>query len=301
MSRTHSSARTERDRANRVAPRPQGYPYSQGLDYLRRESEEHILLSRHIERHWLTSFSSAPGRALHACDYGTGFGDVGRGVFSAISARTGAALRVDLVDTDPQLLAYSASTLSQSGHLSVRSLAPTHFVTSRRHYDFLLASHVLYYVADRKALVALLIRRMRKHGQLSLVLRSDRCDTFRIRSAIRRATEVTSGPSTSRPPASRITASSVANQMRRAKLAVTLSTLPFRLAIPVDAVRADELLLPHSPSEATEFVRFLGHLQCGRSNQEALAVLIDELDTRRDGDHYQFNFEDTIITGRLID
>jgi SAM-dependent methyltransferase len=230
------------------------------------------------------------------CDYGSGFGDLINALISALSEnRLGLAKAwVDLIDSDRGLLSYAAQELLASGH-RVSTFAPSDFSPVRRSYDFVVASHVLYYVSDRPALVQQFAHMLARNGLLAITARAASCDTFRIRSAVRAAPHVVP-PEPGRP---RLYVADVEAMVRNAGLACATHTITMGVRFPVRDVCWEDLYEGRPCNDVTEFVRFVGHIPSEQpARQAAVEAVEGELSTRRAGESYVIRIGTAVVTGR---
>ncbi len=290
----------EGDPLGRGTRRPTGYLYAQGLDYLRRFSGENAVLTTQLLKDWRAGLSTPRCESLSICDYGSGFGDLMLQLVArfGVMAPLGTSFRIDLVDDDIDLRDYAASTIRRIASVEATPLSSQEFSASMARYDLILASHVFYYIEDRSALLHRLISRLRPGGKISVVLRADDCATFMVRSAIRNATSEATARARQGPARARITATGIENQMKRSLLDVHTAQRTFRLNVPRADVQIADLYSSAPSSEATEFVRLLGHLPTrGSLNPKVVDTLLSELDSRVDGDNFAFRLSDCVVTG----
>jgi hypothetical protein len=200
---------------------------------------------------------------------------------------------VDVVDLDPRLLAYASEALGACGY-SARKLTPKTFHQQSRRYQLILASHVLYYISDRPAAVADLAQRLTRGGQLAVILRSDACDTYSIRSAVRNAPSVVP-PEPGRP---RLRVADVEGMLRSVGLYPRTEQVIATFRVPVSDVRHRDLYSADPSTDATEFIRFVGHIPTTTNARSSAASAVEqELAARLDGDSYTFRIATAVVTG----
>jgi SAM-dependent methyltransferase len=286
-------SRPQAPHSSQAPPASDGYAYTRGLDYLRRRSGEH----RRIATLLAEEYGPAPAtKTLRVCDYGSGFGDLCNALLGRLAGCEFRALRgsVDLIDSDQRLLAYAAHELVSSGH-RVRTLTPPAFFQARADYDLIVASHVLYYLSDRPGTVQAFAQKLRHDGLLAITARSASCDTFLIRSAVREAPNVVP-PEPGRP---RLYVADIEAMVRNAGLSTNTRTLTMTVRFPVNDVCWDDLYAGRPSTDATEFVRFVGHIPGAEPARYAGVAAVEcELGARRSGDSYIINIGTSVVTGR---
>jgi SAM-dependent methyltransferase len=279
-----------------IAPAPRTksqYAYTRGLDYLRRRSLEHLTVANALTHAWPREVGARG--SLDVCDYGAGFGDLCVATLHALrrTYHDQASFRVDVVDSDPSLLGYASNALQARGYRA-RKLTPQAFAKERRSYDLILASHVLYYISDRPAAIANFASRLTPGGRLGVVLRSDACDTYRIRSAVRQAPGVVP-PEPGRP---RLRVSDVETMIRDVGLHQGTQEVVATFEVPARDVRHRDLYSNTPTTDATEFIRFVGHIPTtSNARHSAASVVEQELDKRLCRDAYVFRIATSIVTG----
>jgi SAM-dependent methyltransferase len=293
---------TERGPSRQQALRAHSpYPYLQGLDYLRAHSTEQEALAETVGGLWgPTALNKPPNSRLRICDYGCGFGDLILDVLSRLSPRPrGGHLDIELVDINPPVARHAGRLLEARLPASTIASTPKRFFRSVGNFDLILASHVLYYVRDRDGVVAALLKRLNPGGTASVVLRSELCDTFAIRSAIRSAT----------PPAQRsgwistkrVTSGGVASVIDSHALEVTTCTRHSEIRVPAEEVDLSELGSTGPVRPAAELIRLIAHIPPGTLVADSVTdALRRELHSRLDGSTYRFALADEIVSGTSI-
>ena len=126
---------------------------------------------------------------------------------------------------------------------------------------------MLYYIRDRGALVTHLANRLTSGGALSIVIRSETCVTYHVRSVMRAAT---SGAGRTQPAtAPRVTCGGVAAAMRAAGLRVNAASVDFDVCLPTRELLFQDLVTGTPSTDATEFLRFMGHVARDGSTDRA--------------------------------
>lgn len=274
-----------------------GYPYSRGLDYLRRHTPEHTAVAHRIIDHW---FGETPREGgLRLCDYGAGFGDLSHAVLDGVAAKEPPASvnSVTTIDRDARLADFAARRLRNRAGEALLVRAGTQLDPRDGCFDLVLAAHVLYYVSDRAAVVSRLATQLGRAGALTIVIRADTCDTFAIRSALR-GSERTPGDQVATP---RVTDASVKAMLAGAGLRLRHSTVALRLTVPRCNVRLDDLLQHRPSTDETELLRFLGHFDAQRHGDASATVFAAELDRRLEAGRYAFDLRTSVITGTAPD
>ncbi len=270
------------------------YAYTRGLDYLRRRSREHVAIADALTQLWPLDEKQRPDFDL--CDYGTGFGDLCVATLQALDNHFDKPVnfQIDVVDSDLSLLAYAGTALQACG-FHPHKLTPHAFEEREQRYDLILASHVLYYVPDRLTAIKGLARRLRPGGQLVVILRSDACDTYIIRSAVRQAPGVVP-PEPGRP---RLHVNDVETMLQGAGLRQSTDEILTTFEVPVEDVRHGDLYSNAPTTDATEFIRFVGHIPASpKPRRSAVLAIEQELAKRRSRDSYVFRIATSIVTGR---
>ncbi|MDQ3756735.1 MAG: class I SAM-dependent methyltransferase [Actinomycetota bacterium] len=281
--------RTAKTRLNVLDELEELYPFARGLDYLVRTSDSHDSLREQILADWWRTLDASIDRPFEVLDYGTGFGDLLWAIVAEAQHRgTVRPMALAVHDTDARLAAYAVRRFENLPRTSVRNRLSEE---EGGQFDAVLASHVLYYVADRPGLVQHLAGYTKPGGITTFVLRSTRCDTYAIRSLLIEATA-----DHDRPP--RIEADLVLEVLSDCGIVPAVSSVTSTLRIPVDEVSFDHLVRGHPSSDATEAVRFVAHLSTKRPpHPAAVPALRSALRQRQVGAHYQLALVDDVISG----
>jgi hypothetical protein len=281
------------------------YPYLRGLDHLRALSGEAEVLAKSLAEIWR---SSAVGKdSLAVCDFGCGFGDLTLGILSHLRPTEIQNVTVDLIDKD-QALADSARCLleRQTGVRAVAS-TPDHLFTRGGSYDLILASHVLYYVADRGRLITSLLDHIAWGGTVCFVLRAEQCDTFKIRSAVRSAEGPCAGPASQRvtpatragPASQRVTPATVVDVAEAYGASASVNEIELNVEMDFDGSELADAFSRGPVSLGAEMIRLLAHLPAsGVVTGSVKARLEDELCARREGRILRLKLIDSIVVVR---
>lgn len=265
------------------------YRYTTGASQLSMRAPEHILLAERIASDWRTTegFAASPPAI---CDYGTGDGTLTDLILSLLSPVKPADISADLVELDSQLLSRARLKLAKSAG-AITTISPAEFYKSSTRYSHILASHVLYYVDDRGGLVDELIRHLRPNGILSIVLRSETCDTYLIRSRIREASKTAD----LRP---RITTALVKQWLTGAQLDLTTTTIKFHLDLRIDEADLRGLVQREVHSPIVELLRFIGHVHPD-DHDFGTPELLNFILERTTRHICRFQFSSDILSARL--
>jgi hypothetical protein len=235
-------------------------------------------------------------RALHVCDFGSGFGDIADSLLANLANATlsPSACALDLVDSDERLATYAERRLSAVPWVAARAVTPDQFFASPLKYDAIFGAHVLYYLTDRSRAISILANRLSTRGILSLIVRSERCATFAIRTTVRTIEDDREDPP-ARPP--RITDNMIAIDLAALGLAVSVESLKSAVRVPKRDVDFAALYTGDPSTEATEFIRFLAHFPLGALiDPVKVSAVLDHLDAWLTADEYVLNLESTVIT-----
>lgn len=287
--------RPEYGRPETVAHGPaDSYPYIRGLDHLRDLSQENEALARSVAESWLRTAEGASH--LRVCDFGSGLGDL---ILSTLSKPLfGQARKIDieLVDSDLMLAEHAGALVKRELGACARSTTPDRFLADDRAYDLILAAHVLYYVKSRSSLIASLLNRLAPGGSACFVVRSEECDTYKIRSAVRPTQARDAGM-----PIRRVTPDSVVQTIERHGYSAHLRKEELEVLMPIDDSSIDEALSSGAVSLTAEVIRLLAHVVPGdEASSEFRRSLENELAARSHGGILCLALTDTIISVRAV-
>lgn len=267
------------------------YPYLRGLEYLRELSNEEEELATTLVALWRPRIEAAG--TVSVCDFGSGFGDLALRTLSCLGeAYPSTVMRIELVDAEPALAEHARLLLERELGFPTTSWGTHEFFVSDSRFDLILASHVLYYVQDRAALIAALLRRLNSGGLASFVIRAERCDAFKVRSAMRAVER----PGSTRHRSPRVTAESIRERVEGEGLSVLITEREMEVVLPAEILDVERAFRPGPASPAQEFIRFLFHISPNTPAVEYERCVEEEIAARRDDRWVRFSLVDAVVT-----
>ena len=161
---------------------PNRYAYHDGLATLSAWSDRRAQSSAAIAE-WIAQ--TAGRRPVDLLDVGTGDGELLAFALDRVKDRIHVR-RVELVEPDGELRDAAVDRLRSLG-LPADAIRTSNSIEDASGYGFshALAAHVLYYLLPAADSLAAICARLGDGGQLGLVIRSEECDTYRLRQIVR--------------------------------------------------------------------------------------------------------------------
>jgi protein-L-isoaspartate O-methyltransferase len=164
-----------------------GYEYRAAMPYLSLWSNRRTVTAEAVSSVWAQPGMPSIGRCL---DVGSGDGEL----LEAILRRLGAACApraVTLLEPDDVLAAEARERLASLGIPSEVVASAADLESDASRYSHILAAHVVYYLLPLEEWLHRIRPHLEAGGLLTVVIRGEECDTFRLRQVVRQRRELT--------------------------------------------------------------------------------------------------------------